>query len=781
MGEPIRIPWAWPLNNREGDFSKDARHGNVMFEQDGQAFNVMKRPGTSSQVYAGLGTGQGLGALNGVLYGVSGDNFQILNSTAFTGSDQTAWGGTNATWSPRYGAATAVFKGRIWVMSGVFNAASVSAADIWSSTDGVNWTPNAGSAPWGQRQLFSAVVVGDKMYIMGGFSPATGLQHNDVWVTENGTDWTQVTAAAPWNARNSFALVASSSGMFLLGGTSPAIAAYDDVWYSADGKDWARLGTVTPPVWAPLGRTRFSALYFNSKIYVIGGQNNAAVDLNSVYSSPNGVEWTLETAAAFGAGRQHTAACVYGGRMWIFGGTIAGVETSNVYQAPASGTGAWTLIGAGMPFARAGAGAVVFSAKGSGNSTVFAPVPYVLGGGIAVPTNTVFLAIANIVVPSSIPLVPPSPNLPVTFNSFNTATRLLVKNEVGLWVYDAGTLTRVTDVGYPTYTVPGLVVLGGFAYVMDQTGLIYNCALDNPYYWPALNVLGADYEEDRGVALLKYLNYVVALGENTIQVFYDSGLQNGSPLQPYLNANARIGCCNRYTAMRVGNNIAWLSQTAERRWQVMVMDGVSPKAISTPYIEKILETQAFALSSARGFVAEIPGHLFYGLAFNLGGAGFSLVYDFVSGEWADWTTATGEAFFAAGATPVSTAGSNSPNLIQDYAGGTVRQISSTIYADNGTTPFPVYVRTGKVDNGNNRLKAWGRMDIIGDSVASTPSISYTDDDYNSYSAPRTVSMTSARPALFRNGSSRRRAWVYEQLDTNSMRIQSFELSFSQGT
>ena len=106
---------------------------------------------------------------------------------------------------------------------------------------------------------------------------------------------------------------------------------------------------------------------------------------------------------------------------------------------------------------------------------------------------------------------------------------------------------------------------------------------------------------------------------------------------------------------------------------------------------------------------------------------------------------------------------------------------ASLYQDEGATPFAVYIRTGKFDAGNKRQTFWGRMDFVADQNTGTPGIYFTDDDYQTYSTTRTVDVSTARPALFRNGMSRRRAWVVTQTDNNPIRWEAIEQEFEQGT
>src|SRR5262249_3622231 len=132
-------------------------------------------------------------------------------------------------------------------------------------------------------------------------------------------------------------------------------------------------------------------------------------------------------------------------------------------------------------------------------------------------------------------------------------------------VLESGTLTKVVDTNYPSVTVPGIVVLNDFAYVMEPDGTIHGCAIDNPLLWPSLQFIGADYEDDPGVAITKYLNYLVAFGTYTTQFFYDAG--NPAPgivLSPYQSANIKIGCALADTVRSTKGTLIWMGQTEHR-------------------------------------------------------------------------------------------------------------------------------------------------------------------------------------------------------------------------
>ncbi len=760
--EPLKIPLGWPWSNRTSNFQKDALRRNCMLEKAADGVYVVKRPGTSATLQAGNGIGQGAEYYNGAVCHISGDRFNVTATpnNGTTGSAFTL--AATGPWNPRSYAASCVFKDRLWVMAGL-TAVAAQSSDVWSSTDGATWIAN-GPAPWKPRRAFSAVVLGSKMYIAGGYDGAT--YYNDVWSTEDGTDWKQETAAAPWLARSSFTFIAAASGMYVIGGTSALIAAHDDVWFSSDGAEWVRLGG--PFGWAT--RTQAGGCYYQSKLWIFGGQNLAGVLQNDVWSSRDGIVWIQEYAAAFASARLGVGVCVYGNAIWVIGGLTGAGQVADVYRRDPI-TLAWTLIAAAPGFTARVAPCVQVFRSQTLASTYRWPTIWVYAGGTGF-TNDVWYGQLNTAIASStvIPAITVA-NEQFVLNAFQTNTRLLLKSPTGMWIFDAGTVTKVSDTGYPAKTVRGLVVLGGFGYVMDESGLIYNCALDNPYYWPALNVLGADYEDDRGMGLVKYKNYVVALGETTTQFFYDAGLQFGSPLQPYLNANSAIGVVCQNGWQKLGDTVYAVIRSAEFGPQVAVMDGAGWKPISNPFIDKILAAQG-NFAALRTWVASAGGHSFFGVYTSSA----TLVFDSTSNEWEVWSTAGSLPLLYSAFAPDLVSG---VNYVQDPDTGNLAAFSAAYYQD-GAASFLVQIRTDLIDGGNKRRKFWGRLDIVGDRNSSTISVSYSDDDYQTYSTARTVDMSEDRPALFRNGSSLRRAFLIQQEDDQPMRLQRLEQVVEQG-
>jgi hypothetical protein len=209
------------------------------------------------------------GWYNGRLPDASGSN------AVWSSADGAKWDQVtqHAGWSPRLGAGIVVFQDQLWILGGneqyYYGDEKTLKNDVWSSSDGVNWTQVSAAAPWSPRAYHQAVVLGDRMYVLGGgnYSPFYAA-HNDVWSSHDGIHWRQETAAAEWPARIWFSSVAYRDHLWVLGGWSNQPSKnWADAWYSRDGKHWMELKT--PAAWT--ARHEHSAFVFDDRLWIAGG------------------------------------------------------------------------------------------------------------------------------------------------------------------------------------------------------------------------------------------------------------------------------------------------------------------------------------------------------------------------------------------------------------------------------------------------------------------------------------------------------------------------------
>ena len=762
--------------NRSGlPGGKDPYIENGYIDKYNDKLYVMKRPGNVLSTDLGVSTGYPQGAFffNGSAYIVQNDILYVTASGGNTGTDGSAFTQPSVPgWSGRQSFGSAVFNNRIYVIGG---QESTTVSDVWSTTDGVTWT-NAGSGPFGSLAYPTVCTFNNKLWVIAGVNQNTGTVQNSVWSSPDGTTWTQVTASAAFSPRFDVRVAVTNGGMYLYSGVDATFTPLNDVWFSSDGVTWTKVLATAP--WS--ARHECGACVFQNKMFLIGGGDAGGNALNDVWSSMDGINWTQVTSTAFASGRINMAVTVYNNKIWVIGGQAVGpVFLSDVYSSPDGMV--WTLVTNSPGFsARALAQAQVFPVPPTVNPYRYQTI-YLMGG----TTNgsnflqDVWYGNINSPLQATYTLSPSVAGQFYQFNTFVNGTYLLIKNSSNMWVLSSGTLIKVVDDNYPAVTVPGIVVLNEYAYVMTPQGLIQACAFNDATTWPATQFIYASYEDDPGVALGKYLNYIVAYGQYTTQFFYDNA--NPAPgisISPYTNANIRVGCANSSTVQTIENTVIFVGQTSNRNWGVYVLDGMDPKRVSTSWVDRYINQNAGLFSSS--MITAFAGHTFYILNAVAGPLPqWALVYDFKFDQWFLWR-GTGSTFpFAYAFTDFTTGGDYWVGAGSTSNSGKIYNVDVSRSDDNGFS-FPVVIQTDKIDGGTLSRKFWGRLDIVADENNTNMLVEYTDDDYKSYVRWGVVNLNQIRPYINRGGSSRRRAFRFTQNDSNPMRLEAMELNFSAG-
>jgi hypothetical protein len=236
-----------------------------------------------------------------------------------------------------------------------------------------------------------------------------------------------------------------------------------------------------------------------------------------------------------------------------------------------------------------------------------------------------------------------------SFGTFDGTSGTVNLNSTQVWV-NPTTVTaqgyiQITDADYPTTTVRGIVYLDGTYYVMTPAGAIYGSDINNPFSWSALNVIQSLAEPDGGVALFRLLNLIVAFGDYSTEFFYDAGNPTGSPLLPYQSAQLEIGCASADSIAQAENTLYFMGRARQKGRSIYKMSGTQPQVISTPYIDRILDSDD--LVSVTSYFIKIAGHGFYLLT--LPTTGVTLAYDTVTNLWGKWTQLSAESDLTGGA------------------------------------------------------------------------------------------------------------------------------------
>lgn len=349
----------------------------------------------------------------------------------------------------------------------------------------------------------------------------------------------------------------------------------------------------------------------------------------------------------------------------------------------------------------------------------------------------------------------------------------LLKSPSGLWKFDGTTVTKVTDVNYPGTTVSGIECLDGTYYVMKVDGTICGSAIQDPMTWEALNFIAADQAYGKPVALHRHLNYLIASYAQGTQAYYDAGNPTGSPLSPVGNASWTTGAASGESVVELGDDMFFMATSQQRGRYIAVISGLQLQPISTPAVERVLNRDS--LAEVYGFGLRTAGHSLYVLT--LVNSNTTLIFDVASKLWSVWSSTVGgsEVFFQG----TSYLNTGSQELLQGHTDGAVYALDETAYADAGEQ-IAMRIVTPPFDGGTLRRKFFAGAFLHADTTSGTCSLRYSDDDYQTWSAFRSIDLNTTKKLLLRLGSSRRRSWELLFVDAAPLRVRGLELELGSG-
>ena len=122
-----------------------------------------------------------------------------------------------------------------------FGAETESTLGNFTTRDLVVATQITTNAPFEARAVHTSVIFDNKMWVIGG-SSCCGGRYNDVWSSTDGTNWTEVTSNADFAPRAAHASVVYDNKMWVIGGNSSYSngSEFSDIWYSEDGENWTQ-------------------------------------------------------------------------------------------------------------------------------------------------------------------------------------------------------------------------------------------------------------------------------------------------------------------------------------------------------------------------------------------------------------------------------------------------------------------------------------------------------------------------------------------------------------
>jgi len=240
---------------------------------------------------------------------------------------------SSAPWPARDSHALYIFDNKIWLLGGLDATKSTRGKitnykkanyynDIWFSTNGIEWVRAKEHADFPPLRSVSVISFKGDLYMLGGWSPVVGYK-NGIWKSVNGLDWVKIAESPPYGDREGQKLVIFKDKLWLIGGVKYGALftrkTFNDIWSSDDGVHWTLEASSTP--WHP--RWDHDAIVFKSGLWVIGGMNFGGKGYSDVWCSEDGKQWQLVTNTAPFGKRQGHGAVVFKDLMWVVGGLNA--------------------------------------------------------------------------------------------------------------------------------------------------------------------------------------------------------------------------------------------------------------------------------------------------------------------------------------------------------------------------------------------------------------------------------------------------------------------------
>ena len=188
-------------------------------------------------------------------------------------------------------------------------------------------------------------------------------------------------------------------------------------------------------------------------------------------------------------------------------------------------------------------------------------------------------------------------------------------------------------------TVPGVVYLNSRIYVQDIDGPIRNSEDGDPTAWDTLAFITPERESSNPVRIAKVLNSIGSFKEWDTEFFEDVGIAApASPLARIDSVYLKLGCADPYSFVEFDGGNIWMSKRDQnqRSREIHVLNGYTPKKVSSPEIERLLN--ASNLTTTHALYLATAGHQLYSLT--LKDLASTVVYDFNNGFWYQWTFCT---------------------------------------------------------------------------------------------------------------------------------------------
>lgn len=341
----------------------------------------------------------------------------------------------------------------------------------------------------------------------------------------------------------------------------------------------------------------------------------------------------------------------------------------------------------------------------------------------------------------------------------------------------------------------GIAFLDTYMIVADAFGQIYNSNIDDPTTWNPVSVLTPTMWPGTISYITKQRNNIIVFGDRWMQVFIDAAITPGSPFQNVEQLTYQVGI-----PIRVRDSVAtgedttfFIGNSLSGSLAVWMLVGQSDlQQISTPAVNRSIDNEVYLGGSqaltVQGNYCRLQGKHFYILS--LTNTNTIWVYDIDLQIWSKWAlfNSNGGNYMIKDVVAISNVDASANSGILLLVNGLSNTVTRFVWlnslnAKDEVVNFPMTIQTSRFDMGTTQRKFCHRIELVGDSHLTgngtdVMTITYSDDDYSTFSNPRTIDLTLPRQYLKGLGQFRRRIWNFNYTGPSPARWEAIEMDIS---
>ena len=190
----------------------------------------------------------------------------------------------------------------------------------------------------------------------------------------------------------------------------------------------------------------------------------------------------------------------------------------------------------------------------------------------------------------------------------SSSTETMIVDGVHGYITSGTTVTKIEDDAFPDNPMIVTHQDGYFLISIKDSGRIYISDLNDGTSWDGTMFFNAEGYSDDTLSVDSFHRDVILFGEDTFEIWYNSGATVPFDRKPGTTQHVGIGAKN--SVVQIANTIFFLSN----EFQVVTLAGYQPKPVSTRSIDYQI-SQYSKKNDAVGMGLNIEGNAFYVLTF----------------------------------------------------------------------------------------------------------------------------------------------------------------------